>query len=139
MGAWGPALFSDDTACDVRDQYRALIGDGISDDQVTSQVLESFAGELSDPDEGPVVLLALAVTQSRWGRLDPGVAARALQVIDGGAGLSRWRDQGPVLLAGRYGRPDGGCGDRVGTPLGPATRRSHPVRVPLRGGTLQRL
>ncbi|WP_449064697.1 hypothetical protein [Planomonospora algeriensis] len=24
MGAWGPALFSDDLACDVRDGYRAL-------------------------------------------------------------------------------------------------------------------
>ncbi|MET8984804.1 hypothetical protein ABZW49_05105 [Nonomuraea wenchangensis] len=31
MAAWGPALFSDDLACDVRDDYRRLIEDGVPD------------------------------------------------------------------------------------------------------------
>ena len=63
MGAWGPALFSDDLACDVRDEYRGLIEDGIDDDAATRQILNSQADALNDPDEGPVVWLALAVTQ----------------------------------------------------------------------------
>lgn len=30
MGAWGPAIFSDDLAADVRADYTDLIGQGIS-------------------------------------------------------------------------------------------------------------
>jgi hypothetical protein len=101
MGAWGPALFSDDIACDVRDEYRALIEDGLRDDDATRQVLQSHADVLDDPDDGPVVWLALAVCQSRIGRLDPAVAERALQVISSGEGMSRWREQCPATEAKR--------------------------------------
>jgi hypothetical protein len=101
MGAWGPALFSDDVACDVRDEYRALIEDGTDDDVATRQVLNSHADALNDPDDGPVVWLALAFAQSKIGRLDPDVAARALQVIDDGEGMNCWREQGTAAVARR--------------------------------------
>jgi hypothetical protein len=101
VGASGPALFSDDIACDVRDEYRALIEDGADDVSATRQILDSYADALGDPDDGPVIWLALAVTQSKIGRLDPAVAARALQVIDEGEGMSRWREQGPKMTTRR--------------------------------------
>ncbi len=41
MGAWGPALFSDDIARYVRDAYRALTEDGLDDDAATRQILVS--------------------------------------------------------------------------------------------------
>ncbi len=31
MGTWGTALFSDDLACDARDAYRELVGDGLDE------------------------------------------------------------------------------------------------------------
>lgn len=46
---------------------------------VTRQVLDSYADALNSPDDSPVVWLALAFSQSKTGRLDPAVAARALQ------------------------------------------------------------
>lgn len=94
MGAWGPALFSDDVGCDVRDEYRALIEDGLDDDAATRRILGSYAEALGDADDGPVVWLALAVTQSKIGRLDPAVAKRALRIIASGEGMSRWRELG---------------------------------------------
>ena len=33
MGVWGTAIFSDDTACDIRDEYSALLISGISDEE----------------------------------------------------------------------------------------------------------
>jgi len=102
MGAWGPALFSDDTACDVRDEYRDLIADGLDDVEATRQVLERNAEGLEDEDEAVVIWLALAVTQSKLGRLDPAVAGRALQIIDSGADTDRWaEEEGPKKAAQR--------------------------------------
>jgi hypothetical protein len=101
MGVWGPALFSDDLACDVRGDYRALIEDGVEDDDATLRILNSYADALDDPDDGPAIWLALAVTQSQIGRLDPAVAERALAIISAGLGMSRWRAQGAKAEAQR--------------------------------------
>ncbi|WP_154937054.1 DUF4259 domain-containing protein [Micromonospora palomenae] len=100
MGAWGPGLFSDDTACDVRDEYREMLEDGLDDDEATQRMLGSYADTLDDPDEATSVWLALAVTQSKLGRLDPRVRERALAAIDSGADLARWSDN-PRLSAKR--------------------------------------
>jgi len=42
LGVWGPSLFSDDVACDVRDYYRELLEDGVEDGAATGQTLEKF-------------------------------------------------------------------------------------------------
>ncbi|WP_319460011.1 DUF4259 domain-containing protein [Micromonospora sp. RTP1Z1] len=100
MGAWGPGLFSDDTACDVRDEYREKLEDGLTDDEATQRMLTSYAEALDDPDEATSVWLALAVTQSKLGRLDPRVRDHAIAAIDSGADLARWSDN-PRLAAKR--------------------------------------
>jgi len=97
MGSWGPALFSDDLACDVRDLYREMIEDGVADEDATRQVVERFAEITDDPDEGPVFWLALAATQSKVGRLTPELRDRALAIIDEGRGLHLWEDDAKLL------------------------------------------
>jgi hypothetical protein len=92
MGAWGPAIFSDDTACDVRDAYRDLVGDGNSGAEATDILLTEWKESLSDPEEAPVFWLALAATQWKCGRLEERVKREALAVIDNGSDLSRWQD-----------------------------------------------
>lgn len=77
-----------------------MLEDGTGDEEATSRVLAQHLGERVDPDDGAVVWLALAVTQSRLGRLDPTVQARALDVIDNDIGLDRWAEE-PKLLAKR--------------------------------------
>jgi hypothetical protein len=99
MGAWGPALFSDDDACDVRDEYRALIEDQVDDEEATRRILDAFAETLTDSTTAATVWIALAVTQSKIGRLDNRVAAMAVAAIDSEEALEGWDD--PKLRAQR--------------------------------------
>jgi hypothetical protein len=52
--------------------------------------LKEYGTSIGDPDEEPVFWLALASTQSKYGRLEPTVLDKALAVIDSGADLARW-------------------------------------------------
>jgi len=90
MGTWGTAIFSDDTASDVRDEFRDLIGEGLSTEQATDKLLRQYAPSLDDPDDGPPFWLGLAVTQWKSGRLLERVKEKALEIIDSGADLKRW-------------------------------------------------
>jgi hypothetical protein len=90
MGTWGTAIFSDDTASDVRDQFRELIGEGLSPEQATEKLLREFAWSLDDPDDGPPFWLGLAISQWKCGRLLEQVKTRALDIIDTDADLKRW-------------------------------------------------
>lgn len=76
MGAWGPAIFSDDTACDIRSDYRELLEDGVDDAEATRRVISEYQ-HLGD-DEAHVLWLALAAAQSALGRLDDSVKSEAL-------------------------------------------------------------
>lgn len=87
MGAWGPAIFSDDTAADIRGSYRELLEDQVPDDEATREVLSRYADVGDDADEGHVLWLALAAAQHQVGRLDEDVKQRALAIIDSGRGL----------------------------------------------------
>jgi hypothetical protein len=99
MGAWGPAVFSDDTACDIRAEYRELLEDQVPDDEATRRVVEAYGG-LGDEEEH-VLWIALAAAQSRLGRLEDDVRDRALAVIDEGRGLELWEEAGASALAKR--------------------------------------
>jgi hypothetical protein len=92
MGAWGTALFSDDTACDVRDSYLDLVGDGLAGPDATKRLLHEWSGSIADPDISPVFWLSLAATQWRCGRLESQVLEQALRAIDSGSDLARWQD-----------------------------------------------
>lgn len=100
MGTWGPAIFSDDTASDVREQFRDLVGQGLSSKQATDKLVAEWKSELRDPDVAPVFWLALAATQWQLGRLVARVRDRALRAIDDGTDISRWSDD-PKLRAAR--------------------------------------
>jgi hypothetical protein len=61
MGAWVTALFSDGTACDVRDSYVDLVGDGLTGFEATKTLMREWSTSHNDPDVSPVFWLALAV------------------------------------------------------------------------------
>ncbi len=99
MGAWGPAIFSDDIACDVRDDYRELIGEGVSGTEATRRLVEEYR-----PDDDPsdtVFWLGLAATQWRLGRLEEGVKERALRIIEDETDLRRWEEEASPRDVGR--------------------------------------
>jgi hypothetical protein len=90
MGASGTAIFSDDLACDVRAAYRDLLAQGHSGKHATKRLLDEFAQEIRDYDDGPVFWLALAKLQWEQGRLEERVKAKALKLIDSGVAVKRW-------------------------------------------------
>jgi hypothetical protein len=92
VGAWGPAIFSDDLACDVRDDFRDLIAEGQTPADATAVLRKQYARSVRDPDEGPVFLLALAATQWKTGHVHDEVIREALTALESGRGLERWDD-----------------------------------------------
>lgn len=90
MGAWGTGLYSDDTACDVRDDYKDILGDGISEPEATELIIERWKDSLSDPDISPVFWLALADVQWNLGKLQEKVKKEAIKIIGNGSDLTRW-------------------------------------------------
>jgi hypothetical protein len=101
MGTWGTGLFSDDEACDIRDAYRDQIEDGIEDAEALRSTLAKYRSYFDDLESGPICILALAVTQSKIGRLDPDIRTQALAAIDSGADLAIWEQENPKSLPKR--------------------------------------
>ena len=101
MGTWGPALYSDDTACDVRDEYKGLLGDGIQEPDATQRLIAQWADAIADPDAAPVFWLALADTQWNCGRLQEIVKQQALEIIASGADLLRWQPDAGLVAKRR--------------------------------------
>jgi hypothetical protein len=91
MGAWGAGIYQDDTACDVRDDYRDHLGDGLTGPEATARILAEYKSSLAEPAESGVVWLALAGAQWRCGRLEADTCQEALRVIDSGTDLVRWQ------------------------------------------------
>src|SRR5262245_14560632 len=79
MGAWGPGIFDDDFALDVRDDYLGRLAEGAKPAAASKAIIRSY-GKL-DIDEAPVFWLALAATQWEYGALDATVKRRAVAVI----------------------------------------------------------
>ena len=90
MGAWGTGIFQDDTASDIREDYKNHLGNGLSGPEATARILAEYKSSLDDPHEAPVVA-GLPRPAQKHGRLwNPETLAHALQVIDSGSDLRRW-------------------------------------------------
>lgn len=92
MGTWGTGLYSDDLAADVREEFRDLLGEGLTAEAAVNRLRKEYKSSLRDRDEEAVFWLALADTAWRLGRLDDTVLKNALRVIDSGQDLTRWED-----------------------------------------------
>jgi hypothetical protein len=90
MGTSGTAIFEDDVAADVRDQFLDLLRLGKSAEEATEIVAEDWSSSIDDEDDGPIYWLALSATQWKYGCLQRNVLEKALVVIDSGAALPRW-------------------------------------------------
>jgi hypothetical protein len=91
MGTWSTALFGNDTASDVRENYLLYLRSGHSNAKATRQILEDYDDELADKDETFMVWSALAATQWDVGRLQTKVLKKALRLIREGGDLARWQ------------------------------------------------
>jgi hypothetical protein len=92
MGVWGTAIFSDDLAADLRNDFRALIGEGMSSAQAIDRLLAEYASSLEDNEEASVFWIALAAIQWKLGRLEDRTKREALHIIESGRDLERWEN-----------------------------------------------
>lgn len=91
MGAWGPKLYQDDIAEEVRDYYKDQLHREKTGKEITQELMAQNEDIISDPDDAPVFWFALADTQWNLGRLEEEVKKRALDHIHDGYDLSRWK------------------------------------------------
>jgi hypothetical protein len=100
MGTWGPGVFADDFASDVRGDWREVLEDGVDAAEATRRLITKYHADVDAPDDddGPIFWFALAAAQAATGRLQPDVANKALALIDAGGDVARFaRDGGERL------------------------------------------
>lgn len=90
MGAWGPGLFENDDAVDLREGYRVFLADAQSDTGATEAAALDFGASFERPGDTTAFWLALGLIQWRMGRLDPHVKTLCLQIIDQDLDLAQW-------------------------------------------------
>jgi len=91
MGTWGTAIFSDDLASDIKSEFRDKIGFGKTSLEATEELLRDYSDEIQDSDESSVFWLSLALTQWNIGRLLENVKEKALEIIENGQDLEKWK------------------------------------------------
>ncbi len=92
MGAWGTGLYQDDTTCDIKDEYITYLQIGITNEEATKKVIEENDWCFEDEEEGALLWFALADTQWKYGRLLDEVKEKAIECIDSGVDLEKWKE-----------------------------------------------
>lgn len=95
MGTWGPKLYQDDIAQDVRDEFKDLLKRGKTTEEITKQLIDQYAFEISDTDDAPIFWFALADTQWELGKLLPQVKEQAIDWINKGTDQQKWLFENP--------------------------------------------
>ena len=95
MGTWGPKLYQDDVAEEVRDYYKDQLRKGKKGKEITQDLVKQNEETLSDSDDAPIFWFALADTQWSLGRLEDFVKEKALYYIREGSDMKRWETDGP--------------------------------------------
>jgi hypothetical protein len=125
----------------VRDEWRDAILDGLSAEDATQCLLESFDEYLEEAETEELFWMALAAAQMETGRLLPDVRDRALQIIDAGGDVDRWREDGEESLARQRARVLERLAAKLRGPQPKPKRLRRPVElsVPLEVGDVVRV
>jgi hypothetical protein len=88
MGAWGPGIFSNDTAADAREAWRDLLIAGEDPRAASERIVARYGGDDEDTD----FWTGLAAAQHETGHLQDDVRDRALAIIAAGGDLELWEN-----------------------------------------------
>src|SRR4051794_19145924 len=78
MGAWGTGIFANDTAADVREEWRAAILDGEDPAAASDRMVRLYTREAGSELWATDFFTGLAAAQMETGRLQPAVFERLL-------------------------------------------------------------
>lgn len=91
MGIWGAAIYSDDLAADIRNEYVTLLSFGMESAQSEQAILTYYDSVIGTEEEG-VLWFSLALTEWNYGRLSEFVKKNALAYIESGKDQVRWEN-----------------------------------------------
>lgn len=101
MGAWGTGLYSDDTTCEIRDEFKAHLENGLSHSAAENAILERFADVVSDHQIACLVYFALADTEWKFGCLSDHVRLKTLALLEDGGDINYWEKDSPSDVKAR--------------------------------------
>lgn len=93
MGTWGPKLYQDDLALDIKEDYIERLKKGITNEKALEEMKETYVESIEDSEEGPVFWMVLADTMWKLGRLTEEVKERAIEEIEKGNNLKIWKEE----------------------------------------------
>jgi hypothetical protein len=101
MGAWGPKLYQDDISLDVKAVFLDYRRNGKTMEEVMQCLMNDFGYVIEDIDDSIPFWLTLADLQWRQGDLLPCVKQKAMEILNGGADLKRWKEENPRFFSSR--------------------------------------
>lgn len=93
MGTWGPKLYQDDLAEDIKNEYEELLKEGKSNKKAIEHICLMYKEEIEDSDERPVFWMVLADVLCENKNLTNFVKRKALKEIELGENLERWKNE----------------------------------------------
>ena len=60
MGTWGPKIYEDDLAQDIKEEYEELIEEGKNNEEAIQEICLRYKEEIEDVDESSVFWMAFA-------------------------------------------------------------------------------
>lgn len=94
MGAWGTSLYSDDFACDIRDDYVEKLRRGKTNEEATQEMIDENQSSVENTEDEATFWLALADTQWNYGRLLPDVKEKAMLFVNQDTMAECWSECG---------------------------------------------
>lgn len=101
MGAWSVAIFSDDTAADIKGDWQTGLREGKDPASLTQDLVKKYHETFNDVDEGKIFWIALAASQHETGHLETEVRDKALSIIKLGGDVDRWEEESASLARQR--------------------------------------
>ena len=93
MGTWGPKLYEDDLAEDIKNEYEELLEKGKNNRDAIEDIYQIYKEEIEDPDEKSVFWMVLADILYKNKNLTEFVKEKALKEIELGENLERWKNE----------------------------------------------
>ena len=90
MGAWGYKLYQDDVTCDVKEEYIGYLKKGMTSEEAMNEDIDSWEAYDYEDYDTPLVWLALADTQWKFGRLTNEVKETAIKLMP--KNLELWKE-----------------------------------------------
>ena len=93
MGTWGPKIYEDDLAQNIKEEYEELIEEGKANEEAIEEICLRYKEEIEDVDESSVFWMALADVLCKHKKLTKCVKEKALKEIESGKNLERWKKE----------------------------------------------